>query len=211
MILKTIVVTHFGTNCYLVGCAETRRGAVLDPGGDAPAILAAIRESGLTIQHVINTHGHIDHSGANRAVLEATGATLLAHRLEAALLADPQRNLGLLMGQSSPGSAPDRLLEEGDIVEIGALRWEVRHTPGHTPGGISLYCAAEAAAFTGDTLFRAGIGRADLPGGHLPTLMASIATKLLTLPDATTIYPGHGPASTIAYEKRHNPWLQRGV
>lgn len=207
MILKTITVTTFGTNCYIVGCADTRQGAILDPGGDAPAILAAIRESGLTIQHVINTHGHIDHSGANRAVLEATGATLLAHRLEATLLADPQRNLGFLLGQSTPGPAPDRLLEEGDIIEIGTLRWQVLHTPGHTPGGISLYCDAEATAFTGDTLFRGGIGRTDLPGGHHAMLIASITGKLLTLPDATVIYPGHGPASTIGHEKRHNPWL----
>ena len=207
MILKTLVVTDFATNCYVLGCPQTQEGAIVDPGGNAPGILAAVKQAGLKIKYVINTHGHIDHTAANKAILQATGALLVAHRLEAPLLADPARNLGFLLGETAPGPAPNLLLEDGDVLEIGALRWLVLHTPGHTPGGLSLYSAGQGAVFTGDALFRAGIGRTDLPGGDYDLLLHSIADKLLTLPDETVVYPGHGATTTIGYEKVHNPNL----
>jgi hydroxyacylglutathione hydrolase len=207
MILRTIVVTDFATNCYLVGCPQTLEGVVIDPGGNARAILAAIKESGMRIKYVLNTHGHFDHIGANAQIMQATGATLAAHRLEAPMLTDPARNLGAMLGQLASGPAANLLLEEGDTVGIGTLRFQVLHTPGHTPGGISLYETTERAVFTGDALFSMGIGRTDFPGGDHALLLKSIKEKLFTLPEVTTAYPGHGPATTIGHEMGHNPWL----
>ena len=207
MILRTVVVTDFCTNCYLVGCSQTLEGAVIDPGGNARAILAAIKEAGLRVKYVLNTHGHFDHIGANAQIIQATGATLAAHRLEAPMLTDPARNLGAMLGQLAPGPAASLLLEESDLIEIGTLRWQVLHTPGHTPGGLSLYEATEKAVLTGDALFNMGVGRTDLPGGDHALLLRSIQEKLLALPEETKVYPGHGAATTIGYEKSHNPWL----
>jgi hydroxyacylglutathione hydrolase len=207
MILRTVIVTDFSTNCYLVGCSQTLEGAVIDPGGNARAILAAIKEAGLRIKYVLNTHGHFDHIGANEQIVQATGAILAAHRLEAPMLTDPARNLGAMLGQLAPGPAASLLLEEGDTVEIGTLRLRVLHTPGHTPGGLALYEATKKAVFTGDTLFNMGIGRTDLPGGDQALLLRSVADKLFTLPEEIKAYPGHGQPTTIGYEKTHNPWL----
>lgn len=208
MIIRTLVVTDFATNCYVIGCPQTHEGAIIDPGGNAPAILAAVKESGLTIRYVINTHGHIDHTAANKAVLEKTGALLVAHKLEALLLTDPSRNLSFLIGRNISGPAPGLLVEEGDTLDIGTLHWRVLHTPGHTPGSISLYSAEQSIVFTGDALFKMGIGRTDFPGGDYARLLQGIAEKLLALPDETLVYPGHGPTTTIGYEKAHNPWLR---
>ena len=207
MILRTIIVTDFSTNCYVVGCSQTLEGAVIDPGGNARVILAAIKEAGLRIKYVLNTHGHFDHIGANEQIVQATGAILAAHRLEAPMLTDPARNLGAMLGQLAPGPAASLLLEEGDTVEIGTLRLRVLHTPGHTPGGLALYEATKKAVFTGDTLFNMGIGRTDLPGGDQALLLRSVADKLFTLPEEIKAYPGHGQPTTIGYEKTHNPWL----
>jgi glyoxylase-like metal-dependent hydrolase (beta-lactamase superfamily II) len=207
MILRTIVVTDFATNCYLVGCPQTLEGAVIDPGGNARAILAAIKEAGLRIKYVLNTHGHFDHIGANEQILQAAGVTLAAHRLEAPMLTNPALNLGAMLGQLAPGPAASLLLEEGDEIKIGRLRLGVLHTPGHTPGGISLYEAAERVVFTGDALFNMGIGRTDFPGGDHALLLKSIQEKLFALPEGTKAYPGHGVATTIGYERSHNPWL----
>ena len=208
MIIKTLVVTDFATNCYVLGCARTHEGAIIDPGGNAPAILAVVEELGLAIKYVINTHGHMDHTSANQAVLEGTGALLVAHKLEAPLLTDPVRNLSFLMGHSVSAPAPNLLVEDGHALDMGAMRWQVLHTPGHTPGGLSLYSVEQGIVFSGDTLFRAGVGRTDLPGGDYDILLRSIADKLFTLPDETVVYPGHGPTTTIGHEKVHNPWLR---
>jgi glyoxylase-like metal-dependent hydrolase (beta-lactamase superfamily II) len=208
MIIKTLAVTNFGTNCYLVGDEQTKTGAVIDPGGDAEAILAAIAKAGLEIELVINTHGHVDHIGANADLLEATGATLVAHRLALPLLRDPARNLGAFMGRDLVSPTADRSVEEGDTLDIGALSLTVLHTPGHTPGGISLYLAKEEVVFTGDALFQGSIGRTDFPGGNHDLLIQSIREKLLALPEDTRVYPGHGPTTTIGRERRTNPWIQ---
>jgi glyoxylase-like metal-dependent hydrolase (beta-lactamase superfamily II) len=207
MIFETLVVGPLGVNCLILGCAETGEGVVVDPGGDPDGIIAAIARLGLRIPRVINTHGHFDHVGGNRKVLEHTGAELMVHEGDVPYLsraADVAVKYGVTT-ENSP--QPDRYLEDGMILSFGNHRMEVLHTPGHTPGGCCLYIADEALILTGDTLFADGVGRTDFPGGSHKALIESIRTRLLTLPDATRVYPGHGPSSTIGHERRYNPYI----
>jgi glyoxylase-like metal-dependent hydrolase (beta-lactamase superfamily II) len=197
------------TNCYLVGCPETLDGAVIDPGGDAPVILAQVEAAGLTIKYVLNTHTHWDHISANADVLEATGAQLAVHPDEL-----PSLRAGggaALWGISvKPSPEPDVELAGGQVIRVGQIELQVLLTPGHTPGHVSFYAAQAGVIFDGDVLFKQGIGRADLPGGDPQVLMRSIKEVLLALPPQTIVYPGHGPATTISEERRTNPWLQGG-
>ncbi len=204
MLVRGLVVGPLQVNCYLVGCEETKGGIVIDPGGDAPVILSQIQALGLNTAYIVNTHGHIDHVAANRLIKKATNAPIAIHRLDAPWLTSPQGGLALLLG-ASPGPSADILLEEGDEVKFGNIGLKVLHTPGHTSGGISLL--GEGVVFTGDALFNMGIGRTDLPGGDFGTLIESIKSKLLTLPEETVVYPGHGPSTTIGREKRSNPFV----
>ena len=206
MIIKTLVVGPIQTNCYLIGCPETLEGAVIDPGWDAPAILSAAEAASLAIKYVLNTHAHWDHVSANADVLEATGAQLALHPGDLPLLLDRGgADLWRIPARSSP--EPDIELAEGQVVQIGKLNLQVLFTPGHTPGHVSFYEAAAGAVFSGDVLFRRGIGRTDLPGGDHRALMHSIQEVLMSLPPETIVYSGHGPATTINNERRANPWL----
>jgi glyoxylase-like metal-dependent hydrolase (beta-lactamase superfamily II) len=194
------------TNCYIVGCEETREGVVIDPGGHPKRILKAVEENELTIRYVLNTHCHFDHMGANAEIVAATGAPLALHPAELPIL--EARGGASLFGVSvgeSPG--PDVELEDGQVLEVGALRFRVLHTPGHSPGGVTFYLEEEGAAFDGDVLFSEGVGRTDLPGGDWGTIQRSIQEVLFALPDETVIYPGHGPKTTVGREKRSNPWV----
>ena len=209
MIVKMLPVGPLLTNCYIVGCEETKEGAIIDPGGDADRILATVEETGLRIKYVINTHGHFDHILANRKVVEATGAKLAIHPKDEPMLLAKLSGLANFFGLGGiiPSPSPDLLLEEGDELLVGKLRFKVLHTPGHSPGSVSLYNDEEGVVFAGDVLFNGGIGRTDLPGGSYRTLMESIRSKLLALPDETIVYPGHGPPTTIGKERRSNPFL----
>lgn len=207
MILHTIHVGITQTNCYVVGCEETHEGAVIDPGGHPDRILKTIEESGLAIRYVLNTHCHFDHMGANAAVVAATGARLALHPAELPIL--QARGGAAWFGvpvKESP--MPDVELEDGQTLEVGTLRFQVLHTPGHSPGGVTFYLAEEGVAFDGDVLFQMGVGRTDLPGGDWDTLVRSIQEVLFTLPDDTVLYSGHGPKTTVGREKRSNPWVK---
>lgn len=199
------MVTSFATNCYVLGCSESKEGIIIDPGGEANRILDVVQKHGLRIRYIINTHAHVDHIGANGLLKEATGATLAIHPADAESLKNPMQSLLALTGKLKPSPPPDMLVNEGDIIKAGSLEVEVIHTPGHTPGGISLKVGPNL--FTGDSLFAGSIGRTDFPGGSYKTLIESIACKLLRYPDATIIYPGHGPSSTIGEERKYNPFL----
>jgi glyoxylase-like metal-dependent hydrolase (beta-lactamase superfamily II) len=180
---------------------------VIDPGGHPERILKAIKESGLTIRYVLNTHCHFDHMGANAEIVAATGASLALHAAELPML--QSRGGADLFGvpvNASP--APDLELEPGQELEVGTLRFRVLHTPGHSPGSLTFYLEEQGVAFDGDVLFARGIGRADLPGGDGYTLERSIRDVLYALPDDTVIYPGHGPETTVEQEKRSNPWFR---
>lgn len=207
MYIETLQVGSLGTNCYLVGDEASKQAAVIDPGGEAGRILAAARQAELTISHIINTHGHGDHMAGNADLVAATDAALVVHANDADMLTDPRLNLSALMGMPLAGPAATRLVAEGDVIQVGGLALHVLHTPGHTPGGISLYAPTAGVLFCGDALFQGSIGRTDLPGGDHGQLLEAIRLKLLTLPDETVVYPGHGPASTIGDERRGNPWL----
>ena len=207
MILHTIHVGITQTNCYVVGCEETHEGVVIDPGGNPKRILKAIEDGGLTIRYVLNTHCHFDHMGANADVVAATGAPLALHPAELPIL--QARGGASWFGvpvKESP--EPDIKLDDGQAIEVGTLRFQVLHTPGHSPGGVTFYLAEQGVAFDGDVLFQMGVGRTDLPGGEWDTLMRSIREVLFALPDETVLYSGHGPRTTVGQEKRSNPWVR---
>jgi glyoxylase-like metal-dependent hydrolase (beta-lactamase superfamily II) len=207
MIFDILVVGPLAVNCFILGCEETREGVVVDAGDDAERIIAAVERRGLKIGHVINTHGHFDHVGANRKVLERFNSRLLIHESDKALLERASvvaRAYGI-EGENSP--RPDAFLIDGMEIGFGKHLMKALHTPGHTQGGCCLYLENEKMVITGDTLFADSIGRTDLPGGSHAQLLASIQAKLFTLPEDVVAYPGHGPKTTIGHEKRHNPYF----
>lgn len=204
MILKKLELGMFASNCYVVGDESTKEGMIIDPGADAKQILRAVEDLGLNIKVIALTHSHMDHVGALAEVKEATGAEIAIYTDEAEFL-QKQPMRGMFSPFSQPLPPPDRLLKEGDTIDIGSLHFRVLHTPGHTPGGICLL--EEGIVFSGDTLFNFGIGRADFPGASYDQEIDSIQTKLMTLPDNTVVCPGHGPDTTIGVERKVNPFL----
>ena len=207
--LKSLVVGPFASNCYIIG-SENGDGIVIDPGGDAGSILKAIKELKLNIKLIVATHGHTDHVGAVNEVKEATGAQFAIHGDDVKTLSLSGSLLSSFMDTPvPPPPQPEILLKDGDKVEANGISLLVSHTPGHSPGGICLL--GYGAAFVGDTLFCQSIGRFDFPGASGSQLLNSIHTKLMTLPDNTVVYPGHGPKTTIGDERRRNPFLQPGV
>ena len=209
MIFKQLMVGSMGVCSYIIGCEETKKGAVVDPGGDENKILDEVRSLGLEVEYIIATHGHPDHVCGNRIIKEATGGAILMHEKDAEFFENPETQSYFSMLGLEPSPPADVRVQEGDIVKIGKLEFKVIHTPGHTPGGMCLYC--EPDLITGDTLFAGGVGRTDFPGGSYDELINSLKTKLLSLPDETIVWPGHGYGgmqSTIADEKRSNPYLR---
>jgi hydroxyacylglutathione hydrolase len=192
MIVKRFAVGWLSTNCYVVGCEETREAAVIDPGMESEKeteqILNFIKQNGFRIKYIINTHGHPDHTAGNAVIKEATGAPILIHE------------------SNSEHVQADRKLRDGDVLQGGTFKLFVLHTPGHTPDGISLL--GDNVVFTGDALFAGSVGRTDFVGGSFQELIRSIKTKLLCLPDSFKVYCGHGPSTTIGDEKKYNPFLQ---
>jgi hydroxyacylglutathione hydrolase len=209
MIIKKLAVGPIMANCFIVGCRQTHSAVVIDPGDEANRILIALAEAKLTVKHIINTHGHFDHVGANKRMKAATGAPILIHALDAPMLNMLARSAAAwgMLAEDSP--SPDRLIEEGDIIDVGSIRFQVIHTPGHTPGGVSLL--ADGCLFVGDTLFAGSVGRTDFPGGDFDVLKASIQKKLFALEDDVKVFTGHGPETTIGEEKRHNPFVGVGA
>jgi glyoxylase-like metal-dependent hydrolase (beta-lactamase superfamily II) len=192
-------------NCFIIGCEDRLEAVVIDPGGDADKILMALAEMKLTAKYIVNTHGHFDHVGGNRKMKEATQADILIHAADAPMLGSLS-NAASAFGLSTENSPPpDRMIDEGDTIDFGNLSLKVFHTPGHSPGGVSLYM--DGHVFVGDTLFAGSIGRTDLPGGSFEELASSIKNKLFTLPDDVTVYTGHGPQTTISREKQFNPFV----
>lgn len=204
-LIATVVVGPLQVNCYIAACSVTLEALVIDPGDEGQRILDTVRTSGWRVVRVVNTHGHFDHIGANRTVIEATGAELLLHELDQPLLQKAQTHAQLYGLHVDPSPTPDRLLRDGDTVAFGELSCQVIHLPGHSPGGVALHCGDHL--FVGDVLFAGSIGRTDLPGGDHRALVAGIRTRLWPLPDETIVHPGHGPDTTIAREKRSNPFV----
>ncbi|MFA4835788.1 MAG: MBL fold metallo-hydrolase [Dehalococcoidia bacterium] len=209
MILEMLTVGPFMSNCYIVGSETTGEGMIIDPGADPSAILNAIKNLKLKIKLIVATHNHVDHIGAVKQLKEKTGAPFAMHEADGNIktMEAMSRMLSGMMGHSFDKTPPpDKLLKDGDIIEIGDLRFTVLHIPGHSPGGIAL--AGQGVVFSGDTLFQFSIGRTDLPGGSYSQLMNGLFDKLMVLPDNTTVYSGHGPQTTIGEERKMNPFLQ---
>jgi hydroxyacylglutathione hydrolase len=203
-----IPVTPFQQNCTLLWCEAAKRAAVIDPGGDLDRIHEAIGKSGATVEKILLTHGHIDHAGGAAELRDGLGVPIegphRADRFLLELLAEAGQGYGMVGPRAV---TPDRWLDEGDWVSVGAITFDVLHCPGHSPGSIVFSNADQRFAIVGDVLFRGSIGRTDLPGGDHRALLRSIKTKLLPLGDDVTFICGHGPASTIGEERSTNPFL----
>ena len=205
MILRTLVVGPIQANCYILGCERTREAAVIDPGGDSDKILITLAKDKLRCVYIINTHGHFDHSAENKRLKEVTGSQLLIHRADASMILHQGasgNSWGMNVDDSPP---PDRYLKEGDTITFGDISLKVLHTPGHSPGGISLF--SDKVVFVGDTLFAGSIGRTDFPGGDYEGLIRNVREKIFPLGDDVVVYPGHGPKTTVGRERGTNPFF----
>lgn len=205
-----LVTGSFRVNTYLVSCRETGEGVVIDPGGNPDLILAAIRDAGLTIHYILNTHGHADHRLANDHLRRALAVPVCMHEADDAFFARPEiRTISAQeLGVSAEGRADIRL-RDGDLLRVGRLDIRVIHTPGHSPGSVCFLAAGNL--FTGDTLFVGDVGRSDLSGGSFAELLRSIKERIIVLPPDTVVHPGHDygetPTSTLAWELRENPYI----
>jgi hydroxyacylglutathione hydrolase len=203
-----VPVTPFQQNCTILFDEETKRGVVVDPGGDVETLTKVIAENGLTIEAIWLTHGHLDHAGGAMELKEALGVDIVGpHEADAPLLsriADQARNYGI---EGLADCTPDRYLTEGEKVSFGEHEFEVLHCPGHAPGHVVYYNRAASFAHVGDVLFAGSIGRTDLPGGDHDTLIRSIKEKLLPLGDEIGFICGHGPGGRFGDERRNNPFL----
>jgi hydroxyacylglutathione hydrolase len=208
MVVHQIKVGKMAVFCYLIGDEDSKTCALVDPAFETEKVLMKVEKEGYQVTHVINTHGHSDHTSGNADIIHQTGAALLIHKLDSVRLTKALHKVfsRMLGGKGSP--PPDRLLEQGDVVEIGSTTLTVIHTPGHTPGSICLYSPGHI--LTGDTLFVGAVGRTDLPGGSYRQLVSSIRKNIYSLPGDTIMWPGHdyGPSSrsTILHEQRTNPY-----
>lgn len=206
MIIKELVVGPIGANCIILGCEKTLEAVVIDPGDEGDKILAELSKNKLSVKCIINTHGHFDHVGANKRLKEVTGADIYIHAEDAPMLGQLEEmamSFGMKMEKSPPA---DKMIADGDEIKFGEYSLKVIHTPGHSPGGISLY--TKGLLISGDTLFYGSIGRTDLPGGDYETLISSIKNKLLPLGDDVKVLTGHGPATSIKTERQSNPFLK---
>lgn len=199
----------FETNCYVVADESTKSCWIIDAGFAPKALIKHVRAAGLTPEAVILTHAHADHIAGLAEVRAAwPGVPILIHEAEQHWLTDPRANLSASMEQPLTAPEADRLLKGGERLTLGGSSWEVLHTPGHSPGGISLVHEMSDVALVGDTLFAGSIGRTDLPGGDFETLKASIREHLYSLPPATRVLSGHGPQTTIGRERSSNPFVR---
>jgi glyoxylase-like metal-dependent hydrolase (beta-lactamase superfamily II) len=210
--IRTIESMPFQENTYVVWRPDRREALVIDPGLEPDLVLDCIREEQLTPAAILNTHGHGDHIGGNAALKEAFPlAPLIIGANEEKLLSDPEANLSAPFGTPIVSPPADQLVKEGDVLEIAGIRLEVLDVPGHSPGHVAfVYRDDPCLVFGGDVLFRGSIGRYDFPGSNGRLLMEGIRDKLFHLPADTVVYPGHGPVTTIAHEKRTNPFVGEG-
>jgi hydroxyacylglutathione hydrolase len=209
MFIEQRQVGQMAVFAYLVGDEESGEALVIDPAEDTAGIIASAQQRKVKIKYIVNTHGHVDHTGGNADMKRETNAAIIVHEDDAPMLVStPAAMLRMFGAKDSPPA--DRMVKDGDLITVGGVTLRVIHTPGHSPGSMALY--VDGYAFTGDTLFVEAVGRTDLPGGSPEVMFDSIQSKLCTLPDETVVLPGHNygsaPTSTIGHEKRFNPFLR---
>jgi len=216
MIFKMMETGPLMVNCYIAGDEETRDAAVFDPGGDVDAILAVLKQEGLKVKYIINTHAHFDHVGGNKELHDKTGAPIMISQDEAADLIEVG-NRATMFGCSADASSASEFLKEGDTIEVGSIKFTVIDVSGHSIAGQGFVFEGEfdisgkketrKAVICGDALFNGSIGRTDFPGGNLDQLLQNIRRKIFTLPGETLVFSGHGPVTTVEREKQYNPFF----
>lgn len=212
MVLNCITVGDLAVNCYIFGEEAGSYGeksggvVVIDPGDECKKIIEYVKSNGLIVKGIVLTHGHFDHIGSVAELKKAANAKVMIHELDAGHLMDSSRNLSKFMGIDETQITADVRLKNGDVVEAGKHKLKVLHTPGHTEGSICLLY--EDILFSGDTLFRSSIGRTDFPGGDHGELIHSLNDVLMKLDDRVRVYPGHGPSTSIGYERAYNPYVE---
>lgn len=205
MIFKTIVVGDLSVNCFIMACEETKKGIVIDPGDNIDGILSIVKEYDIDVVEIVATHGHFDHIGRVTTLKEKTGAPFTIHQADMFMVEGLVEIASFLSIDTDPSPDVDRFIDEGDTITFGNETLNILHVPGHAPGNVAFTWPGHA--IVGDTVFAGSIGRTDLEGADPQILMDSIRTKILTLPDNTILHPGHGPDTTVAQEKRTNPFL----
>ncbi len=210
MQIKTLTVGALQANCYIINQEESTKALLLDPGAEPDRIIAYLEDQGLEVEAILLTHGHCDHIGALEAIRDYSQAPVYIHPADQDYLLSPEKNLsGLGFASQALTCRPaEEAYQEGKTYHLAGFSFEVFHTPGHTPGGVSLYFEDEGVLFSGDTLFRHSIGRTDLIGGDTATILKSIIQKLFALPENTRVFPGHMGETTIAEERNHNPFFK---
>ncbi|MFO0937534.1 MAG: MBL fold metallo-hydrolase [Gemmataceae bacterium] len=210
--IRTVESMPFGENTYILWIPGRADCVVVDPGFEPELIFDQLDEAGLTVAAILNTHGHVDHIAGNRAVKQRfPNAMIVIGEIDAPMLENADLNLSGPFGMPITSPAADRLVNQGDRVEMAGMVFDVRLTPGHSPGHVVYVLRGAPVVIGGDVLFREGIGRYDFPGGSFKVLEDSIQSQLYTLPDETVVYPGHGPVTTIGYEKSNNPYVTQSA
>lgn len=207
MRIKTFTTRGMDENCYLIVCEETKYAIAVDPGEKFPQLTAFLESEGITLSAIVLTHAHYDHIAGLEWLRAQTKAPVFIGKDEAEVLASPSYNLSTMFGADPISVAADRLLEDNEEFTFGELTFKTIFTPGHTQGGICLYFEKERVLFSGDSLFAGSIGRTDFPGGSYKKLISSLKNKIMTLDGDTTVFPGHGPKTSIAAERKFNPYL----
>jgi hydroxyacylglutathione hydrolase len=208
MILESFPVGPLHCNCTILGDEVTHEALVVDPGDNIPEILSRLQKHDLTLRQIVITHAHIDHVGGAALLRKATGAPVFLNQKDLGLLGMMEMQAGWLGVPTPEVAPPDASADDGLSIGLTTLPAVVLHTPGHTPGSICLYFPAQELLLAGDTLFAGSIGRTDLPGGDGRQILRSLRERLVVLPDATRVLPGHGPETTIGEEKQSNPFLR---
>ena len=204
-IIERIENGSFAVNNYLIYSPSNNHAVLIDAGEDVSLLLSVLEEKEIILDYIINTHGHSDHISGNREIIGKTGAKLIIHNEEIPALSEPARNLSSFLGNEVTSPEADQVLNDNDIFEWQTLKFKALHCPGHSPGGLAILVGN--MIFAGDVLFQNSIGRTDFPFADHKQLIISIKEKILTLPDDTIILPGHGPSTTVGYEKINNPYL----